>query len=277
MSIDNPDHLLERFAYIETELFWGDGFTAGQMARAFGISRQMAQTIIGQYREQYPGQMRYVARHRRHEATESFEPVFIRPSPLAFLDFLRGHALVGLYRDEYDWSDLPVADVDQLLRPELSLKPLRLVLASMRGRRTVRIHYLKQDLEPGAGSMSIRVISPNHLVFAEGRYHVRAYCHLKKLYRDFVLSRIVRAGPTMDDWVSSDEDMEWNELAEMRLIPNPLLPSFAQILILKGFETAEPGIRIIRCRKALVHYVKRRLRSVDARYGMPLWCILPEG
>jgi predicted DNA-binding transcriptional regulator YafY len=274
MNADNPERLRERFAYIETELFWGDGITAGQLARTFEITRQMAQKIIGQYRQQYPRQMRYVAKSKRHEATESFEPVFIRPSPHAFLDYLRGQALVGLYREDKDWSELTVTDVDRLLRPELPLIPLKQVLRALRCQKTVTIDYWKKDLEPG--SISIRVISPNHLIYAEGRYHIRAYCHMKNLYRDFVLSRIVHASPSLEDWISSEYDREWNEFVETKLRPNPSLPLSVQNAVLKGFEVAESGIRTLKCRKALLFYLKRRLLSEDAKYGMPLWCILPE-
>lgn len=272
MTCKNPARLTERFAYIETELFWGDGLTAGQLARTFKVTRQMAQKTIDQYREQYPGRMRYDASSKRHEATESFKPNFIRTSPLAFLDYLRGQALVGFYRDEQDWSDLAVTDVDRLLRPDLPLDIIRRVLAALRCQKSVVIDYRKKDLEPG--SISMRVISPNHLVFADGRYHLRAYCHLKKRYLDFVVSRIAYAEESREDWVPSDYDKEWNEFTILRLKPNPSLPVSVQAAIFRGFEKGECGFRIIKCRKALVYYISRKLVSEDPSYGMPLWCFL---
>jgi|WetSurMetagenome_2_1015567.scaffolds.fasta_scaffold08790_4 hypothetical protein len=274
MTLNNPERLLDRFAYIETVLFWGDGLTAGQLARTFDISRQMAQKIIEQYRKQHPRQMHYVASRKRHEAMDSFEPTYIRPSPLAFLDYLRGQALVGHYRDQQDWSDLAVTDVDRLLRPDLPLIPIRLVLAALRSHKTVMIDYRKKDLEPG--SMSARVISPNHLVFADGRYHVRAYCHKKKSYLDFVLSRIAHAETASEDWVPSEYDGEWNEFTEMQLRPNPALPVSVQTAILRGFEKGKPGIRVMKCRKAVVHYVIRKLLADDQKYRLPLWCLVSQ-
>ncbi len=272
MSVDNPDRLIERFAYIETELFWGDGLTAGQLARTFNITRQMAQKIIDKYREQHPAHMRYDASRKRHEATDSFEPAFIRPSPLAFLDYLRGQALVGLYRDEQDWSELAVTDVDRLLRPDLPLNTIRMVLAALRRQKSVVIDYRKKDLE--LGSISVRVISPNHIVFAEGRYHIRAYCHLKRRYLDFVLSRIAYAEASSDDWVPTTYDKEWNEFTVLKLQPNPSLPVSVQAAIFRGFEKGEYGTRTIKCRQALLYYVSRKLLAEDPKYGMPLWRII---
>ena len=274
MSMDNRDRLNERFAYIETELFWGDGLTAAQLARTFGISRQMAQKTINTYREQHPEQMRYAAQNKRHQATESFEPIFIRPSPHAFLDYLRGQALVGLYRDEQEWSDLVVTDMDRLLRPDLPLNSMRVLLAGLRCHKTVVVDYRKKDLEPE--SVSVRVISPNHLVFADERYHVRAYCHAKKRYLDFVLSRIAHAEPASDDWVSADFDKEWNEFTELRLKPNTALPASVQAAILRGFDKGNSGIRRIKCRKALAYYVSRKLLAENPKYGLPLWCLMSE-
>lgn len=274
MSVDNPDRLLERFAYIETELFWGGGLTARQLASTFGISRQVAQKNIDQYRQQHPGYMEYSKSWKRHEATESFTPTLIRPSPLSFLDYLRGECLVGYYRDEQEWSDMAVTDVDRLFRPDLPLFPVREVLVALRSHKTVNIDYRKKDLAPA--SISIRKISPNHLVYADSRYHIRAYCHEKQRYLDFVLSRIVHAEIISDDWVSAVWDKEWNEFTELQFKPNPSLPISAQHAILKGFDDKGCGFRSIKCRKALVYYLNRKLLATDAKYKMPLWCLVTE-
>lgn len=275
MKLEETDRMRQRFAYIETELFWGDGVTAAQLAHTFAVSRQIAQQVIDRYRERHPGQMRYNASRKRHLTTDSFAPVYIRTNPIAFLDYLRGQALVGLYREDQDWSDLAVTDTDRLLRPDLPLLPTKTVLVGLMKQHSVMIDYRKKNLEPG--SITTRVISPNHLVFADDRYHVRAFCHKKMRYLDFVLSRIVHAEIGRHDWVSADSDQEWHEYTELQLKPNPSLPVSVQDAILKGFERAESGARTVRCRKALMFYVERRLLAVDPRYNVPLWCRCVEG
>lgn len=271
METEIPKHYTERFAYIETELFWGEGITAGQLASTFSFSRQIAQKVIDRYREKHPGQMRYDARQRRHLPTASFEPSYIRTTPVAFLNYLRGQALVGLYRKDQDWSDLTVVDVDRWLRPELPIHTTRTVLAALRRQLSVMIDYRKKDLEPGA--VTTRVISPHHLVFADDRYHVRSYCHNKGSYLDFVLSRIVHAEIATDEWISEAYDREWREFVEIRLKPNPALPTSVREAALKGFDMIGSGSRNIRTRKALLFYIKRRLLTIDRKYNEPLWCI----
>lgn len=256
----------KRFEYIETQLFWGKGLKAGKLAETFGLSRQAAQAVIDSYRKQYPGQMTYNSSRKQHEPSEDFEPMFIRTSPISFLDYLRGEKLMSYYRQGEDWSDIEITDVDRLLRPDLPLRPIRVVLSALLNHQVVRIVYHSKDQEP-----STRSISPNHLIFADDRYHVRAYCHLKNAFLDFVLSRISYAELTDEGWVPSREDGDWNYTITLRFKPNPNLPESVRNSILKSYEDIEEGYRIVKCRMALVIYVRRNLLADNPKYGMPLW------
>ena len=262
-----------RFEYIETQLFWGGGLTASELAETFGLSRQSAQRAIDAYRRRYPGRMIYDPRAKRHVAAEGFRPQTIRTEPIRFLDYLRGQALMGYYRDEPDWSDLTLTDVDRLLRPDLPEEPPRTVLTALLQCRVVRIIYRSKSPE----SVTDRWISPNHLVFADDRYHLRAYCHTVKQFIDLVLSRILRAELTDEDWVSSREDREWNRIVELTFVPNPELPDEAREAILKHYDTPVSGRRTVRCRYALAYYVERKLTAPSRKFdGKPLWVRVEE-
>lgn len=274
MSRNNSNLTTERYAYIETELLWGGGLSAGKLARTFGISRQAAQGLIDRYRKDHPEQIKYDASLKRHLPKDSFRALFIRENAIAFLDYLRGQALVGMYREDQDWSEHVMTDVDRLLRPDLKVETMRTVLSALRSQTTVMIDYKSKSLEPD--SISIRVISPNHLIFADDRYHLRAFCHKKSRYLDFVLSRIAHAEGGNQEWVDSTEDREWNEFTELCLKPNPDLASSVQNAILMGYDTVESGARIVKCRRALLFYVKRKLLAKDPKYNLPLWCVCWE-
>ncbi|MCF8142441.1 MAG: WYL domain-containing protein [Deltaproteobacteria bacterium] len=259
--------MLARFEFIETRLFWGEGLRASDLAEAFGITRQSAQTTIDDYRRRHPRQMRYDPKRKRHVPEDSFSPSYIRTAPIRFLDYLRGQTLAGFYREERGWSDIELTDVDRLLRPELPLETIRTVLSALLRKQVVQINYRSKNLE----SLTVRSISPNHLVFAEDRYHLRAYCHQKQYFLDFVLSRILWAEITNEEWVSSAEDKIWNTFTTLRFRPNPKLPMETQDAVLKNYETQESGYRIVRCREALAYYIKRKLLSSNNKYGTPLW------
>jgi len=274
MKLDTSEQAIDlskqkRFEYIETELFWGKGLRAGRLAETFGLSRQAAQAVIDSYRKQYPGQMTYNPSRKQHEPSEDFKPVFIRTSPISFLDYLRGEKLMSYYRQGEDWSDFEITDMDRLLRPDLPLSPIRVVLSGLLNHYVVRIDYHSKDREPD--SPVTRPISPNHLIFADDRYHIRAYCHLKNAFLDFVLSRISYAELTDEGWVPSREDREWHYVVTLRFKPNPNLPESVRNAILKNYENTEEGCRIVKCRKALAIYVRRNLLADNPKYGMPLW------
>jgi len=259
-----------RFEFIETRLFWGDGITANEMADTFGISRQSAQAVINQYRRSHPRQMRYDPTRRRHVPTETFSPYYIRKTPVSFLDYLRGQTLSGFYREERGWSDIVLTDVDRLLRPDLPLEPTRTVLSALLQQKVIHINYRSKNQE----SVTSRLISPNHLVFADNRYHLRAFCHEKHSFLDFVLSRVLWAELTDEEWVSSLEDDVWNTFVTLHFRPNPELSAEAQEAVLKNYETGQSGYRIVKCREAIAYYIKRKMLSINHKVGMSLWQIV---
>ena len=260
---------LQRIEYIETRLLWGEGLTAGGLGNAFEISRPIAQKSISKYQKKFPNQMQYDASQKCHIATSDFKPEFVRKDPSKFLDYLRGESLIGYYREEIDWSDFEIEDVNRLLRPKLNFEIMKTVFTALRRKQTISIEYKKKDLE--INERTERIISPNHLVFVDNRYHIRAYCHLKHQFLDFVLSRIAFAEPSYKDWVPSNEDRGWQDRVNLIFKPNPELPEGVQKAILSNQDTVKTGLWMIQCRKALAFYVERSLTAVDTKYGKPLW------
>jgi predicted DNA-binding transcriptional regulator YafY len=270
--------LLERFEYIETALFWEKGLTAGGLRETFHLSRQTAQSVIDQYRQAHPDAMVYDASRKCHRPTRLFSPQYISGDVIRFLDYLRGQTLVGYFREAAEWSRLEVHDVDRLLQPKLPLEPARTVLRGLREERAVRMDYRKKNLS--MSERMDRIVSPNHLVFSDGRYHVRAYCHVRKAYLDFVLTRIIDA-TLLDDstaeWVSDRYDEKWQTFLALTFEPHPELPESVREAILQRFDAEETGRRRIPCRAALAFYVERRLaQSIDPKYGVPLWRLVSE-
>ncbi|GAB6146145.1 YafY family protein [Desulfocicer niacini] len=243
--------------------------TARELGEAFGISRQIAQKVITNYREKYPHQMVYKSKQKRHVAIDSFEPLHVSKDPLKFLDFLRGDTLIGYYREERTWSDFEINDVTRLLHPKLDFPAIKILLEGLHRKQTVSIEYRKKDWE--SDGWTSRIISPHNLVYADNRYHVRGFCHLKYKFLDFVLSRIVFAENVHEDWIPPDDDKEWNQYVKLAFKANTDLPQGIQDAIVQNYKIIESGVRIINCRKALAFYVERDLLKTDAKYGCPLW------
>lgn len=244
-----------RYGFIETRLLWAGGCTAGELGEAFGISRQAAQAVISAYEREYPENMSYNPRERRHTRTEMFSPRFVRRGVWEFLEYLRGQAAVEHYLEDDPWSDLPFTDGDRILRPKIPAKGVRLVIEALYRQETVQIHYQSK------GRLSWRTISPHHLIFIDNRYHVRGYCFLTESFRDFVLSRVEDAMPGGKEWISAQEDRAWNRYEET-VFEAPVGASADTLAALSaGLSVDEDGRLRLHCRQAIGFFLERRLRE----------------
>lgn len=258
--------MLRRFAFIEARLLWAGGLTASELANAFGIARQNAQETIKTYQQRHPGQMRYDRSQRRQVPEDGFEVHYIRDDVGRFLDYQRAVSYTALFFDEPDWADLPFTDADALIHPLYDKGAARIALTALRQREVVAIGYWAKS---GART---RRISPHHLVYADDRYHLRAWCHETLAFLDFVVARIVTAQPCDDAWVSGDSDENWHQRVDLELEINAELPTAVQNSLRQDYlRQDESTMKIRGLRKALVFYVERRLGRVDPRYGRSLW------
>jgi hypothetical protein len=258
--------MLRRFAFIEARLLWGGGLTASELGEVFGIARQNAHNTIERYRCQHPGQMRYDRRQRRHVRAETFATNYIRNDVARFLDYQRAVAHTAHFFDEPDWADLPFTDADTLVRPIYAKQAVRLVLEALRLQSAVQIEYWAKR------SSGIRCISPHQLVYADGRYHLRAYCHERLSYLDFVLPRIVSAELSNEQWIPATGDTEWHERVNLLFMINPSLPeSVKAALRLDYLREGQELLALTGIRKALAYYIEARLGRIDQRFGLPLW------
>ena len=255
-----------RYAFIETCIYWGMGLTATHLGRIFGIARQNAQKNIKDYKAIYPGQMKYNASSKHHEASESFKPHLIRDQPDTYLDYLRGNHLVSRFWSENDWSELSVYDVDGKTRPYLDSQCVRVVISALQQKKVVRIQYHSKNLT------QYLTVSPNNLVYAAQRYHIRAYCHESFYYIDLGLSRILAAEFTTDDWVSEEEDNDWNTPVNLKFTPNLNLPIQVLNTLKQDYQITD-GHYLVRTNLALAYYIQLNLLSKADSEGNPLWLL----
>lgn len=254
-----------RFAFIESRVYWGNGFTAQQLATAFSLSRPHAQTVIDRYNQLHPNALWFDSKKRRQVAGPDFQPNYIRPATTPFLDYVRGQALIAYYLENAELIDLPFEDVERLLTPRLERRPLQAALQGLYEQKAVVLHYRAKT---GA---NLREISPHHLVFASNRYHLRAFCHVTRFFLDFSLARILYSELSTTPWVSARDDEEWDEIVTLHFRLNTELPLEAQDALRCDFSLDQDDSFSIRCRKAVRLYVRRSLLAVDEQFKMPRW------
>ena len=126
---------------------------------------------------------------------------------------------------------------------------------------------------------SNRLISPNRLVYAVDRYHLRAFCHKTATYRDFVLTRIFEAEPFESKgskdgvelkWVSEENDKAWLTRKVLRFRPNQNLPKDVIQTLKKDFPVVN-GVLTIECNEATAPYIEMKFARPDFKKRIPQW------
>jgi predicted DNA-binding transcriptional regulator YafY len=131
------------------------------------------------------------------------------------------------------------------------------MLETIRNKRAIDIEY--QSMNKTRPEPEWRRISPHALAHDGLRWHVRAYCHLDHKFKDFILSRCLSVGAQHEQGAHAEEDRLWQEILEVKLVPNERLSKAQRTIISNDYEMVS-GTVVIPVRKALLYYFEKRLR-----------------
>jgi predicted DNA-binding transcriptional regulator YafY len=128
------------------------------------------------------------------------------------------------------------------------------LLKAIREASGLKVVYQSMSrLEPGA-----RTISPHAFAHDGFRWHVRAFCHSREEFRDFVLGRILEVQGIEPAGRPAGEDNEWNTVLPLILGPNPELSAGKRRAIELDYGMSD-GETELQCRQALLFYTLKRL------------------
>ena len=243
----------------------GGGFSANQIAEEFSVTRQTAQGIISDYRKRHPNNLYYDNSNKRQVKTNSFRPFYIQDRSDAFLDYLLGQSLVEQYMGNSPVNELLITDLNSILRRNLREQVVQSLILALQTQQTLAVLYQTN------GSRIKREISPNHLFLTGNRYIMRGYCHNRRGYFDFHLTRMRSTDPTDTTWISDNNDDEWHRQCELTFVPNPDLPTDLQQAIASDYDMDEDGKLRILCREALSLHVEREMSEINHEYNMNKW------
>ncbi len=256
---------VQRLQFIEFRLLWEGHVNRSDLIETFSISVPQSTLDFREYMERAPGNMDYDKRLRHYFPTPTFKPVFISDRAEGYLSQLTTLAVSGENQSipgllgatpSFDILPAPERRVDSITLQQL--------LKSMREGLSVEIHY--QSLS--SPNPSWRRISPHSLASDGLRWHVRAYCHRKEEFRDFVLGRIMDIRDAQASVISATADMEWNEIIKVTISPNPALTADQHKIIERDYSMTQ-GRTEISVRKSLLFYLKRRLGIDDGAEKPP--------
>ncbi len=246
---------LQRLQFIEFRLLWEGHVNRSDLIAAFSISVPQSTLDFREYMDRAPENMDYDKRRRHYFPTNTFEPVFISGSAEGYLSQL---VAMGISGEEQSHPGLIGATppFDILPSPErrVDQDTLQQLLRSIRENYSLEIHY--QSLSTATPGW--RRITPHALASDGLRWHVRAYCHVKEQFRDFVLGRIMGIRGEQPSEVQGTADTEWNEIIKVAIAPNPALTDDQQKIIERDYAMKR-GKAMIAVRRSLLFYLKRRL------------------
>jgi len=253
-----------RLQFIDFRLRWDGRLNRADVTSFFGISIPQASLDIAKYAEAAPGNLDYDKSTRTYVATEKFRPLYARSSSQCYV-----HELLATSTGIGDPSMSFVGwrpPLDTAPRPGRAIDPTVLVPLTrvIRDKRKARVTYQSMTSE----QPTARELSPHALGFDGFRWHVRAYCHLRNRFQDFVIARIIDIEAMGTSDVGPASDAAWHRKLQLVLTAHPGLSAAAQRAIEVDYGMCDGKVSL-ECRHAMLFYTLRNLRLDEPHDAEP--------
>lgn len=243
-----------RLQFIDFRLQWEGRINRSDLVKHFGISVPQASTDLSNYSDVAGDNLRYNPSEKSYFATPRFRPVFTTSGSQQYLAQLLALDRGVIRPDAVMHGKIPpVASVPNPTRT-VNEETLKKLVYSVNEGTSLAVEYQSTTRE----EPTHRSISPHAFVHDGLRWHVRAYCHLRSKFQDFVVGRILSTGDHQPSAVRSEDDEEWHRELTVVLAPYPKL-SAAQRRGIEIDYSMENGRVELKCRQAMLYYFLRRM------------------
>ena len=253
-----------RLEFLDFRLCWEGRINRSDLTTFFGISVPQASLDISKYLELAPGNAVYDRSSKVYLAADAFRPLYPSNEPSRYLNELLARA-TGVLPAELSflgWTP-PVAAVAAPSR-QLEANTVVNVLTAIRQRVCLRVNYQSMS-SPEAKA---RIIAPHAVAFDGYRWHVRAFCHTRGDFRDFVIARMLGVEVLKEVGTDGADDEAWHRQVSLVLAPNSRLSKAHRKVIELVYGMVE-GEVVLECRQALLFYSLKRLGLLDVETSDP--------
>ncbi|WP_329889353.1 helix-turn-helix transcriptional regulator [Stenotrophomonas sepilia] len=243
-----------RLEFIDSRLLWAGKVNRSDLVEFFKISPPQATLDFAEYAARAPLNAKYDAKERAYVAMPTYAPIFTEGSSARYLAEL--HAITtGLLSPDLSFlGNPPPSEIVSFPSRRVDVSLLRETLSAIQSGRALEITYQTMArAEP-----DVRCVSPLALAYDGFRWHIRAYCHLRNDYRDFLFARILLAKPSGDAQATISGDVQWNRVIDIEIAPNPALSEGARRVIELDYGMSEGKLKL-KCRQAMGYYLLARL------------------
>ncbi len=248
-----------RLEFIEQKILWEERINRKDLMAHFRISVPQASSDLRMYQEFAPKNLEYDKSGKFYFPSPKFKPILINPSPEHYLN-----QLSEISSGRLDPSAVPIsllAPCYSIPFPERSIVPnvFRTIVKVIKNNIAIHIKY-QSITRPNP---VWRWISPTAFGNDGFRWHVRAFCHKTKLFKDFIFGRILEISGEKPTDISSEDDIFWNTQVDFIIAPHPNLKDSKKktIEIDYGMVNSELKISV---KGAFIFYFKKRFGfSID--------------
>lgn len=239
----------DRLAYIEFRLYFLGEVGRADLMKRFGVAPAVATRDFALYRSLFEDNIAFNKLSKTYVIGERFAPAFQHVPDRVLTALSEGFGDgVNPVAGPLVPCEMPLA----LNRPRLEV--LAPVTRAIHQGRAVRMHYISHT-----SGATTREIVPFALASDGLRWHVRAFCRMRRRFIDFVISRMDKTAVIPDSEIdrseTSAEDIQWNRIVELELVPHPDRPS--PEIAEKDFGMTD-GVLQLKLRAAMAGYVLRQ-------------------
>ena len=238
--------VVQRYWMLELIAFWEGQINTKPLMSALGLTRQSVSQLLKSYQTEYPDALMYDTGLKAYQITDHFIPHFINQTVDEYFDWLHYGNTPVFPNTSTASNQYRIQALARFVSPHV-MRPL---LKAVKEKTAVDCEYLSVSSSDPQG----RLLYPHSFVKTAGRWHVRAYCDMRKHYLDFVLSRFQHVD--YDGKASEhieQQDTLWNTQVTLVLAPDSRLTD-KQKRVLENDYGMTDGQLHITTRAALVKY-----------------------
>jgi len=137
---------------------------------------------------------------------------------------------------------------------------LQAMVSAVRERQMIEVKYQSMTGEQPAW----RWLSPHAFACDDERWHVRAFCHTRNEFRDFVLGRIIETKSINASDVRQEDDLDWHTLVDVLIMPNPSLEADQRKAIAVEYRIPQDRLEaILKFRKSMLFYLMSKFDATN--------------
>lgn len=244
-----------RLAFIDVRLRYDGRINRRDITEFFDISHPQASADLASYQEARPDNLRYDPSSRSYLAMDGFCPLDGRTAATSYLDELQRLERGVVDKDESFVGFVPPTGVVAAPARAIEGAEVAILVQAIRDGTALKVQYQSMDQEDPL----LLSITPHAIGFDGLRWHARAWCHKRKMFRDFAIGRLIVGGPDpAAEAVDASNDAGWRLKVNVVLVPNPHLSQHQKTVVMRDYGMSD-GQLILPCRKAMLFYTLRHL------------------